>query len=280
VLIHLQRELSPEIEEERQIERPAKMNPNKHDLHSDLKDLVRTGKLPDKTTAFEPAFRALRSTSAARLCDLSQFPSDLMATMDFIRTVQVPSGSNAATFISDSYQRPVQWVMSVRGTSDTVQTLVILSPFEANQLRPKFQTSDKVTLHLFSPCCNASYAAIDKLELFSVGRAFSAKQLPRSLTMQLNLFSGSLYLRSYTEYIELCNFLGLLRDKVKSGQQVFADGFITPPSGTWGLKQSPVPFLRTLLMKIRKEGEGIEKTIMGRILNGARLEEIDFEGKE
>lgn len=33
-------------------------------------------------------------------------------------------------------------------------------------------------------------------------------------------------------------------------------------------------------MKIRKEGEGIEKTILGRILNGERLEESDFEDKD
>jgi hypothetical protein len=42
------------------------------------------------------------------------------------------------------------------------------------------------------------------------------------------------------------------------------------------MRRSPVPFLRTLLMKIRREGEGIEKTHLGRILNGVRLEEADF----
>jgi hypothetical protein len=89
-----------------------------------------------------------------------------------------------------------------------------------------------------------------------------------------------LYLRSLSEYNELCDYLGLLRGKAKMGQQVYADGFIDPPTGIWGLKQSPVPFLRSLLMKIRREGEGVEKTHMGRILNGIRLEEEDFKDNE
>lgn len=94
--------------------------------------------------------------------------------------------------------------------------------------------------------------------------------------MQLNLFSGSLYLRSLAEYNELCDFLGLLQGKVEDGQQVYADGFIDPPTGKWGLQTSPVPFLRVLLMKIRREGEGVEKTHMGKVLSGVALEASDF----
>lgn len=59
-------------------------------------------------------------------------------------------------------------------------------------------------------------------------------------------------------------------------QHIFADSFLEPPSGEWGLKTLPVQFLRALLMKLRKEGEGVEKTHMGRLLGGVRLEESDF----
>lgn len=94
--------------------------------------------------------------------------------------------------------------------------------------------------------------------------------------VQLNIFTGSLYLRNFDEYTELCDFLGLLRAKPFRDQQVYADGFIDPPAGKWGHKISPVPFLRTFLMKNRREGEGVEKTHLGKILNGVRLEESDF----
>ena len=140
-----------------------------------------------------------------------------------------------------------------------------------------FRRTKKITLHLFAPRSNSGFASLDQLLLYNVGRNFTPNCVSRSLTTQLNLFAGSLYLRSLAEYNELCDFLGLLRaSKVKSGQQVHADGFIEPPTGQWGLKQSPVPFLRALVVKIRREGEGVEKTHLGKLFNGVRLEEADF----
>lgn len=167
--------------------------------------------------------------------------------------------------------------MSVyKANSRIVEHLVINSPYEANELLEDIRRCAKVTLHIFAPRINASFAPLDKLELYNVGCAFLPEQVPRSLTIQLNLFTGSLYLRDFNEYTELCDFLGLLRTRPVEGQQIYADGFIDPPSGIWCLKKSPVPFLRTFLMKIRREGEGVEKTHLGKILNGVRLEESDF----
>lgn len=276
-----QRELSPEIEEERQIERPPRMDPEVHSIHAHLNHLVVTGTFFRGSPAYEPAFQALRSTSAAKHYDLTQFPRQLLVTKDFMRTVKIPSGTKKSKFISDSYQRPVQWVLSVSDQtgSGAIEKLLVLSPFEANHLQNQIHKSNKVTLHLFAPRFNASFAPLDDLELFNVGRAFTQAQLPLSLRVQLNLFAGSLYLRSFAEYQTVCDFLGLLRDPIGPGQQVFADGFIDPPNGKWGLKASPVQFLRALLMKIRKEGEGVEKTHMGRLLGGVRLEECDFEAE-
>lgn len=272
-----ERELAPEIEQERQVERPERMAAENHQLHQDLQQLVRTGVLAVNSKAYEPAFQALRSTSAAKVFNLFQFPSfpsDLLVTADFMRTVKVPASRES--FVSDSYQRPTQFILSVPSPLDAgiIRNLVIISPYEANAILPHI--TDKVTLHLFSPRFNARFASLDELELYNVGRAFSVDSISRSLTMQLNLFAGSLYLRSFAEYNEVCDFLGLLRSKAKDGQQVYADGFIDPPAGAWGLKKSPVPFLRALLMKIRREGEGVEKTHLGKILSGVRLEEEDF----
>jgi hypothetical protein len=273
-----ERELAPEIEEERQIERPARLDPEAHRVHPDVDRLVRTGLLVANSPAFKPAFQALLTTSAARHFALGKFPTDLLVTSDFASTVKPPISMLRATYVSDSYQRPVQFVLSVHNADSSVAPkLVIISPFEANQLIAIIRKMAKVTLHIFAPRANASFASLDKLELYNVGHRFSPSQVPRSLTIQLNLFTGSLYLRSFEEYAEMCDFLGLLRCKPVEGQQVDVDGFIDPPVGKWGLKASPVLFLRTLLMKIRREGEGVEKTHMGKILNGVRLEEADFQ---
>jgi hypothetical protein len=274
-----ERELAPEIEEERQIERPARLEPQTHMIHHHVEHLVTTGQLVAGSAAFKPAFQALDSTSAAHLFPLGHFPSSLLVTNDFVCTVKPPTGVAGQTFLSDSYQRPVQFVLSVpvpNHSSRGIKALVIISPYEANYLISKIRRFAKVTLHIFAARANASFESLDKLELYNIGRAFSPNDVPRSLTVQLNLFTGSLYLRSFKEYTELCDLLGLLRARPESWQQVHADGFIEPPSGEWGLSKSPVPFLRTLLMKIRREGEGIEKTHLGKILSGVRLEEADF----
>ena len=278
-----ERELAPEIEEERQIERPARMVAEQHILHADLQHLVQTGKLAANSKAFEPAFQALRSTSAAKLINLTgspTFPPDLLVTADFMRTVVPPKGLFRASFISDSYQRPVQFVLSVPDPQypGSIRNLVIISPFEANNLMQKVRETEKVTLHLFSARSNAIFPSLDALTLYNVGCAFTPGSISRSLVVQLNLFAGSLYLRSLNEYNELCDFLGLLRSKTQHGQHVSPDGFIEPPTGSWGLTASPVPFLRALLMKIRREGEGVEKTHLGKVLSGARLAEEDFHG--
>ncbi|KAH6230109.1 hypothetical protein HBI42_037710 [Parastagonospora nodorum] len=274
-----ERELAPEQEEERQVELPKKMEAAVHGLHANLLSLVKHGLIPKKTKQFLPAFQALESTSAAKLFKLSQFPSELLVTADFMHTVKKPAGMRKANFITDSYQRAVQWVLSVPDPKkpDIIKSLVIISPHEANMLLPRIRGTKKVTLHLFSPRVNSSYAPLDALDLYTIGHDFVPGSVPRTLTAQLNLFAGSLYLSSYAEYTELCNFLGLLHSDAKKGQQVNADGFITPATGVWKMKTSPVPFLRALLMRIRKEGEGLEKTHLGKILNGVRLEESDFE---
>ncbi|KAL1791853.1 hypothetical protein ACET3X_009604 [Alternaria dauci] len=277
-----ERELAPEIEEQRQVERPPRLKAYLHNVHADLKHLINTGEVVIGSKAWGPAFQKLNTTSAGKLIDLSSLPDELLVTADFMRTVQVPPGSTQASFISDSYQRPVQFLLTVPGSGNAgvIKHIMVISPHEANHLLPLIRRSEKVTLHIFAPRSNTSYASIDELMLYNVGRIFSSGSVSRSLTLQLNLFAGSLYLRSVVEYKELCDHLGLLKGSAEDGQQVYADGFIDPPAGIWGLKQSPVPFLRVLLMKIRREGEGVEKTHMGKVLSGVRLEESDFVEQE
>jgi hypothetical protein len=158
--------------------------------------------------------------------------------------------------------------------------LVILSPFEAEQLVARIQKSNLVTLHLYSPRPTQSYDPLDTLDLYCVGREFSAciLSLLRSQIVQLNLFAGQLYFKSYTEYVELCRYLGLAWEAPKEGEELQVDGFIVPPAGVWCLNTSPVGFLKDYI-KTRREGEGMEKTHLGKVLEGGLLEkrEIDSE---
>lgn len=273
-----ERELAPEKEEERHVEHPSRMEAAQQLVHPDMLRLAKTGKVLATSAAILPAFQALSSTSAASLYDLPDLPRDLLVSKDFMHTIKIPSSSSKEGFVADAFQRPVQWVISVPSdrTLGEVEHLIIISPYEANNLLAVIQETAKVTLHLFSPRTNVSYESLDRLDLWTVGRKFSPETVPRTLTVQLNLFAGSLYLRSYEEYVELCDMLGLLRANAQKGQSALPDGFITTSVGKWRLAKSPVPFFRALLMTIRREGSGLEKTHMGKILNGFRLEEADF----
>ncbi|KAH9865707.1 hypothetical protein J1614_009294 [Plenodomus biglobosus] len=273
-----ERELAPEKEEEREIEHPPNLDAADEMVHSDLRQLARVGKISGTSQAIMPAFQALRSTSAGPLYDLSDFPTSLHVTKDYMKTVKEPPGSAEDPFVLDPYQRPVQWIISVPGPkkADNISKLIIISPYEANELYSIIQKAGKVTLHLFAPRTNANYASLDQLQLWTTGCSFTPTSVPRTLIVQLNLFSGSLYLRSYGEYAELCDMLGLLRTNAQEDQLAQPDGFITTSVGQWNLVESPVPFFRALIMRIRREGEGLEKTQLGKILNGVRLEEADF----
>jgi hypothetical protein len=278
-----ERELAPEIEEERQVERPPSMKPAEHELHKDVIRLVEKGILVENSRAFLPAFEGLSSTSAAKYFDVTEFPKDVAVTADYVRTVIRPSGMSSEAYVSDSYQRPVQWIISVPKRATTadphppIQALVIISPFEADRLLEKVQRFAKVTLHIYAPRPNLVYRPLDTLQLHTTGAPFDPASVPRDLIIQLNLFAGQVYFSSYDEYIEVCSYLGLASSAAMIDQVVEVDGFVVPPIGLWALEKSPVKFLKDILTRVRREGQGMDKTHVGKVLDGNLLEERDFE---
>ncbi|KAN0110108.1 hypothetical protein V8E51_006495 [Hyaloscypha variabilis] len=275
-----ERELAPEIEQERQIQKPALASPAKHGVHRDMSTFVSSGKTLLDANGYKPAFEALRDTSAAAHFDVSQFPRDLLVSEDFSRTV-----TNAGkSFLSDMFQRPPQWILTSTdgGDNNIVNCMMIISPYEAQYFLPILKTSKNVALHLYTPRPNLSFRALDSLDLYTVPAQAQPRIIPRHLVVQLNLFSGQLYLGSFSEYVELCKFLGLAWEKTEEGCIVAADGFVIKRGGSSGVSTStftasPVQFLRILLTKIRRNCEGIDKTHMGKILDGRLLLPADFD---
>jgi hypothetical protein len=277
-----ERELSPEIEQERQVQKPAPAQPAEHHIHPDLTKFISTGIPISGSKAYRPAFETLRDTSAAAHLDVSQFPQDLLVTADFASTVQI----SGMSYISDAYQRPVQWVLtSASGSNNSVKHMMIISPYEAHELLPNVKKSKTATLHLYSPRQNLGFRSLDALDLYSVPARPNTPTLPRHLVVQLNLFAGQLYLGSFKEYVEVCTFLGLAWGTAGDDCVVAADGFIV-----WNRKglrssgstfsDSPVKFLKVLMTKIRRNCEGVDKTHMGRMLDGRVLQPSDVEKLE
>ncbi|KAH7114591.1 hypothetical protein EDB81DRAFT_702529 [Dactylonectria macrodidyma] len=273
-----ERELSPETEHERQVERPPPAEPEIHHLHEDLRSFVQNGVFSRFSSAFKPAFMALEHTSAAKNFDVSEFRNNVWVTRDFARTVK---GSFGSDNYADSFQRSVQWILTSKGEIANNRLLVI-SPYEAQNLLPDIETSRHVTLRLYSPWVNLGFGSLDHLNLYTIPQARIRDTIPRGLIAQLNVFAGQLYLSSYSDYVELCGSLGLAWKAADESITLGPDGFIPLDSTAGssnnksGLSKSPVGFLKVLMAKIRQECELIGRTHIGRILEGVRLREEEW----
>ncbi|KAH7233986.1 uncharacterized protein BKA55DRAFT_695504 [Fusarium redolens] len=279
-----ERELSPETEQERQVEKPPAAEPETHFVSQSLKDWILKGSSSIDITLFQaehkPAFQTLNNTSAAQYFNVQAFPSTVRATLDFAKTVK---GTFGARNYSDCFQRPVQWIMTNKCQAESV-CLVIISPFEAQELLPLIERSQHVTLHLYAPRVNLAFQSLDHLQLYRLSGKPTLDATPRSVVTFLNLFSGQLYLSSFQDYTDVCDLLGLAWDAADESVILGPDGFIPP--GVRGsvvnksvFSQSPVQFLRLLMEKIRQDCGSIEKTDIGKIFEGMRLLEDDFKGR-
>ncbi|KAH6619158.1 hypothetical protein B0J18DRAFT_481466 [Chaetomium sp. MPI-SDFR-AT-0129] len=289
-----ERELAPEIEQERQVCRPPPRKPLAHNLHADVVLLARTGTIRAGSSAFVPAFTTLSTTSAAALFadDLSVFPTDLIATRDFALTVEFSQSRNETDpYLSDAHQRPIQWLLLTRPSStdpaDQPRTMVIISPHEAALLKPTLASSTSstspISLHAYHPRLTLSHRTMEHLNTYTVPSCASTwrSSPPDSLITQLNLFAGQLYLRNYAEYVRMCRYLGLSYTKNSGEDKVGQDGFVGKGVmySECGFRTSPVGFLKGLV-GLRRDCTGMERTHMGRVLVGGILAVGDFEGWE
>ncbi|KAJ4208350.1 hypothetical protein NW767_001454 [Fusarium falciforme] len=273
-----ERELSPEAQQERQVEKPPRVEPETHRVHAGLREFIVDGQFPGECAAFKPAFKALSQTSAAACFDVNEFPSNIWVTHDFATTVKARFGKKN---YSDSFQRPVQWILTSNSTVDDMR-LVIISPFEAQELLSVIEASRHVTLRLYAPRTNLGFQPLDHLRLYTVSKKVQNAPIPEDIIVQLNLFAGQLYLLSFDEYVDVCEALGLAWGPSDDSVTLGPDGFIPPGTSVGklvnksGFTKSPVRFLKVLMSKIRQDCELIEKTHMGKILEGIRLVEEDF----
>ncbi|KAK1990734.1 hypothetical protein LX36DRAFT_737974 [Colletotrichum falcatum] len=265
-----ERELSPEVEQERQVERPPPATPVKHAIHPDVRAFISQGVYPPQSPAFLPAFRALSDTSAARHYDVTKFNPGLLVTQDFARTI-VPLGKD---YMADLFQRPVQWILTSATGCGTIKTAIIISPYEAQELLPDIHNSRFVSLHLYAPRPNIGYRALDSLDLYTIPKQSPKRFLPYPVLTELNLFSGQLYMKSMTEYLSICGYLGL-RFPGQEGSQ--SDGHAYSANVASAEAANLHQFMRVVLMKIRRSCQSIDKTHLGKILEYRALEVSDFE---
>ncbi|RYP01100.1 hypothetical protein DL764_006299 [Monosporascus ibericus] len=269
-----ERELAPEMERERQAERPNPMKPKQHILHPDVLELVRRGNLNLNGGGFLAAFESFNRSTARRLANTLEFGQDLLVTTDFAKAVDLTAESH-----SDAFHRSVQWVLSFKNGTVGSQSLVILSSWEANELVLEIDKSIHVHLHSYAARRNLSFPTLKDLKLCttpSIPPDWTPP--PKSLILQLNIFAGQLYFEDMTEYKETCALLGLSCVPNDGSATVRVDGFVG--QGTLyprcRFTQSPTAFLRVVMSKIRRDCQDISRTHVGRMLAGEILTESDF----
>ena len=280
-----ERELSPETEQERQVQRAPPAEPARHALQKDVENFALLGQIKKESRAYMPAFESLRETSASSEISLHQLVGkrNLLVTADFATTVK----KTGISFLSDAFQRNVQWVLArLANDANQVDCIMVVSDYEANLLLPCMK-SKTTSLHKYKARCNAGYSPLDNLDLFMISGNVTPPLIPRSLSVQLSLFAGQLYISTYEDYLEICQFLGLsakllTKTMEQEGWKVGTDGFILRDGfgrvgGASGLTRSPMNFFKVLMSKIRRNGSGISKTDMGSLLDGKPFQKSDWQ---
>lgn len=273
-----EREVVLEVERERQVERPPKVQPAPHCLHPDVLAFVQTGNLPS-SSQFISLFSPIHQEGDG-------WDSRLLATRDFA----IVLAANTSLSTLHDYLRPVAWVLS-RGIDGPPadSRLVVISPFEADQLLPILRTNaSKVRLHVFTPRLVKSMPSLSDLRFHVIpALPASAWSVPNILQVQLSLWSGELWMKDFASYKLLCAFLGLYMgctseeiELLRDGNHIASDGFVRPTgrallSNPSAFGASPVERLRELL-GLRRKGVEYLSTHMGQILTARELERGAF----
>ncbi|KAL9048999.1 MAG: hypothetical protein Q9162_007441 [Coniocarpon cinnabarinum] len=190
-----ERELSPEIEQEREVERPNPEKPHVHVMHADVLALVRSGTFNKASAAFVPAFEVFQQTTARALCKTDEFSERIWVTQDFVDTIEPSVPCNLDLFL-----KQVHWILRFREGEKI--GCVVLSPYEANEAMPNVLRYGATELVVYSPRVSRTPRPFDEFSFGYVDHA--SLPMNKRLDIFLGLFAGQLYLKDYQQYKDLC----------------------------------------------------------------------------
>ena len=266
-----EREVNHEVEtgRVRVVERPPKVPPAEHMIHADIREFVETGKLPESPTHIFPLLAPINMAKA--LDSTIEWSPTPLASADFTTVINGSDGVTLTDFL-----RPVNWILSSGSGKDSI--VVVISPYEANELLPTIRKSNNVRLHIYAPRITFSMRSFSDLAFYSIPNSLAERwSVPAHVRTELNLFSGQLFFDNKAEYERVCVLLAL--SKAHPGaEKVELDGFVLPAYRTG--KSSPfakskIPVLKKLI-ELRQKGKGYHRTPLGQILSGKSLCEEDL----
>ena len=260
-----EREVSHEVEYERQVERPLRVQPAKHILSREIRTFVETGDPP----AFPRMPLLLNPIDMANALEsTTEWSPSPLATNDFVTTVL---GSNGAGLTE--YLRPVNWILTSGSGKHSI--VLVISPYEANALLPIIRKKKDVRLNIYTPRVTSSMRSFSDLTFYSIPDSpVETWTAPVHAKIALNLFAGQLFFNSKEEFENLCILLALSRAH-PGAEYNQIDGFVPPAYRTGRpspFAESKISVLKTLIV-LRRKGMGYSRTHLGKILNAIPLSE-------
>jgi hypothetical protein len=250
-----EREVELEVEIIRAVKRPSAALPERPKVHADIVAFVQTGQLPLNSSATLDVHRYLERFSFGNLSTKAAWSQSLRVTTDFATTVKSPS-------TLDDYANTVNWILT-SSVHASQKIWFVLSAFEANALLDFIRRSKFVHLHAYAPRIRSKNPIkADSMLFFNISGFGTDLSIDTSLRREVALFAGGLYIDNYSEYREL---LDHLKQAGRAAGQVSS------------AESSPMINLLRALLGVRRKGEEIDLTHMGRLLQGRRLAERDFE---
>jgi hypothetical protein len=243
-----------------------RVQPARHVIHGDIRKFIETGILQRSSMHISPLWVPLDMANA--LDSTTEWSPSPLATADFVKTTLDSDGLHLTEFL-----RPVNWILSSGTGKNSI--VIVISPYEANELLPIIRKSNKVRLHIYAPRLSSTMHSFSDLTFYSIpdspGRPWPA---PMHIRIELNLFSGQLYFDSREEYENVCVLLALWMAHPGT-ERSDIDGFVPPAYRT--RRESPfarsmVPILKTLT-GLRRKGVDYNRTHLGQILNAKPLSE-------
>jgi len=247
------------------VERPTpKVQSAQHVIHADILEFIETGKVPQSSLHISSLLAPLDMDKA--LDSTTEWSPSPLATADFITTVLQSHGMRLT-----EYLRPVNWILS--SGSGKNGNIVVISPYEANELLPIIRQSNNVRLHIFAPRVTSSMRSFSNLKFYSIPDSRTGRwSAPTHVRIELNLFAGQLYFDSREEYERLCALLALSMAHPGTKYSEL-DGFVPPEHRTGRsspFERSRIPILKTLI-GFRRKGMSYHLTHLGQVLNGNPL---------
>ncbi|RLN90956.1 hypothetical protein BBJ28_00011407 [Nothophytophthora sp. Chile5] len=227
-----ERQLEPEQEDQRQRQFPPRMKPYHGPvIHPFVARLAKTGKWPPRTASEKDAVALFPEVFAATSITNELFVTDWVnkkfyVTKEFTRTVILPQGS-----VMDDYLRTPSWIIWL----DKYDTILVVSPFEVNELWDAFKQNARLTLIPVAVRLRPGQTMMFDSPGFDVGCEHPLPASSSDAFFQLLMATGTLYLQNQQEVDAYIAFLGLCpqprsEDQTRhfDAQRIAMSGFVAP----------------------------------------------------